>query len=297
MNNLLRNTQATLRSAAAIIAVVPALCLAAVQGFVVGKFSKNQAIPKFIYNTMRSIMGYKVEFNKSSAPIVKDKPVWFVANHMSVDDFIALGSSVDGTFAGKGDILKWPVAAQMARAVNYIGLRRHRDFNPQSRAKIIKNFNAGYNTIMFPEATTTPGDKVYLFRAPLLSILFGEKGVDKMGAEVSLERDVVVQPIAIRVKTMEGQDALNNDTLRSKYTCHLIKGDLKGAWARMKNRGVTLELTVLPALNPKDFADERALINAAALSVASMLSPGQTTFEKAEIPGQTKKPAPAAPAA
>src|SRR5690606_35787115 len=101
-----------------------------------------------------------------SAPVEKQQ-TWYVANHISNADFLALGAKLDGTFAGKGDILKWPVVAQMARAIKYIGLRRSSEYNAESRAKLVKNFNDGQNAIMFPEGTTSDGSKVHLFRAAL----------------------------------------------------------------------------------------------------------------------------------
>lgn len=274
------------------------------------RLKKNTVIPDLVYNAMRVIMGYKVVFNTAAAPLEKKKQTWYVANHWSIDDFIVLGSTLKGTFAGKGDILKWPLVAQLARAVKYIGLRRSKEFNPQSIAKLNKNFNDDNNAIMFPEATTTPGDKVYLFRAGLITLLFGEKGVDKQGNEVKLEKEVVVQPLAIRVLKVEGKDALQNPDLRAKYCMYDEPGDLKRAWKRMKIRSMTIEVSPQAPLSPKDFigshdlSDEKGrgnaakdLINAAAMSVVSVINPGQTEFEPAKIPGMPHKPkAPAAAA-
>lgn len=309
-NETARNLMALTR-ALATVALLPVVVVATAvhagitalpQKLIGEKLKKNSVIPDLVYNTMRVIMGYKVVFNTAAAPLEKKKQTWYVANHWSIDDFIVLGSSLKGTFAGKGDILKWPLVAQLARAVKYIGLRRSKEFNPQSIAKLNKNFNEGNNAIMFPEATTTPGDKVYLFHAGLITLLFGEKGVDKQGNEVKLEKDVVVQPLAIRVKKVEGKDALNNPELRAKYCMYDEPGDLKRAWKRMKIRSMTIEVSPQPPLRPADFASThdlseaagrsaaaKDLINAAAEAVVSVINPGQTTFEKAKIPGVPEK--------
>jgi 1-acyl-sn-glycerol-3-phosphate acyltransferase len=292
LQNVADNMRATARAAAGLLALPVFLGLTALQGFVVGPLTGNYtAIPNFLYNGLRKILGFKVEFNKASAPLAKDKSVWFVANHMSIADFVVLGSTLPGTFAGKGDILKWPMVASMARAVKYIGLRRSADFNPQSRAKIIRNFNAGFNTIMFPEGTTTDGRQVALFRAGLITLLYGEKGLDKNGREVALQKDVVLQPVAIRVTRVNGVDAIGNDDLRNQYSMFYKNNTLTRIWKRLKIREITLDLTAFPPMDPKDYSDAKALINKAALDIASVVNPGQTVFEKAVIPGQPHKPA------
>lgn len=291
-----KNLRAGLRATAGVAFMPVFVGLTALQGLVVGPLTGNyKAIPNFLYKTMGKLLGYKIQFNAASAPIEKKKSTWFVANHLSIADFVTLGSTLDGTFAGKGDILKWPLVAQMARAVKYIGLRRSKEFNPQSRAKIIKNFNAGFNTIMFPEGTTTDGKKVALFHAGLITLLYGEKGIDKKNNEVSLDKEVVVQPIAIKIREVEGQNATNNDSLRDLYAMYHEDKTLTRIWKRLQVKNITIELTAFEPMKPSDYKDAKDLINKAALDIASVVNPGQTTFEKAVIPGQAPKVA--APAA
>lgn len=292
----MKYVRATVRAAIAIAAIPVFVTLAAVQGFVVGPLTKNYtAIPNMLYNGLRALLGYKIEFknafNAAAAPPSKDSQTWVVANHVSVADFIVLGSVLDGTFAGKGDILKWPGVAQIARAAKYIGLRRSAEFNAQSRAKIVKNFNEGYNTIMFPEGTTTDGKKVGLFRAALPSLLYGEQAVDKENKEVTLQKKVIVQPAAIRVLEVEGQNALGNDTLRNLYSAPGEENMFRMAWKWMQIKNMKIEVTLLQPLDPKDFKDAKDLMNKAALDIAAIVNPGQTSFEKAAIPGQPQKPA------
>jgi 1-acyl-sn-glycerol-3-phosphate acyltransferase len=283
----MKYVRAALRALVAVPVFIAFGALTTVQAFIVGPLTKNYTtIPNLIYNTMRRIFGYKVVFNKASAPVVKDKRVLFVANHLALTDFVVLGSVLNGTFAGKGDVLKWPLIAPMARAINYIGLRRSTEFNPESRAKIISNFNKGFNTILFPEGTTSDGKQVNLFRAALITPLFGEKGVGKDKKEVALKEDVVVQPVAIKITSVNGKDATGNDELRNMYSMPKETNMLREFWKRLQIKRTVIELTTLPPLSPKDFKDAKDLINKAALDVAGVINPGQTTFTKAQIPGQ-----------
>jgi 1-acyl-sn-glycerol-3-phosphate acyltransferase len=292
MKDVLKNIRAGLRTLVALPVAVSVVALAAVQGFIVGPLTGNdKIIPKIIYGALQHTLGYKIVFNKASAPQVKDKPTWFIANHMSLGDFVVLGAKLQGTFAGKGDILRWPVIAPLARAVSFIGLRRSKEYNEQSRGKIVQNFNEGHNTIMFPEGTTTDGEKVGLFRAALPSLLYGGengKARDKKGAEITLEKDVVVQPVAIRVVRAGGEDAVGEkkDSVRNIYSLFNEQSIAKTFWTHMKESRITIELTLFPPMNPADYADAMELSNKAALQIASVVNPGQTTFEKAAIPGK-----------
>lgn len=284
LENLRANARAVRRLAVGLAVLPLFLSAVALQGFVIGPLTGNyKAIPNLLYNTVRKILGFKVEFNAASAPVVKDKPAWFVANHLAGADFVVLGSKLNGTFVGKDDIVDSTIVARLASAVKFIGVRRKKEFNPQSRGRIIGNFNSGFNTIMFPEATTTNGKKLALFHAGLITLLFGDKGVDKKGKEVTLGKDVVVQPVALRVKSVSGQDATGRDDLRACYSMWENKKFLSRIWARLKIQNITLELTAFPPLEPAKFTDAKELINDAALKIASVTNPGQTTFEKVAL--------------
>src|SRR3954466_12797668 len=99
-----KNLRAARRAALGLAAFPAALGLSALQAFAVGPLTHNyEVIPKSMHRVMRRVFGYKIEFNAASAPLAKDKNqrVWFVANHISVADFIVVGSALDGSFVGK----------------------------------------------------------------------------------------------------------------------------------------------------------------------------------------------------
>lgn len=286
----IRTARVARRLATIAVAVPAALGAIAAQALVAGPVFNNYSfLPNLLIRASRRLMGLKVVFNEESAPVVEGRSTWFVANHISTSDPFVLGDKLNGTFAGKGELLKSPLIAPVVRAIKYIGLRRSREFNPQSRGKIIENFNEGSNLIMFPEGTTTDGAAVKLFHAGLITALFGEKGVDEQGREVRLEKDVVVQPVAIRVLDVDGRSALSDARVRGAYTREYGESPLSRVFERLSHRRITVEVTTLPALRPADFADAKDLINHAARDVANIVNPGQTTFEKAVIPHKHKK--------
>ena len=274
--------------------IVTMAVLTPVQALVAGPVFKNYtAIPDFFYSGLCRIFGIKVRFSAASAPIETARQSWVVANHMSLADFAVLGSKLQGTFAGKGDVLEWPGIAQMARAMRYIGLKRASKKDApepyqknllKSRSKIISEFNAGGTVIMFPEGTTTPGKEVALFRAGLIKLLYGEAATGKKGEPVRLERDVCVQPVALQVVAVNGQNAIGNDELRNSYSLPKA-GMLTFLWKRAMTSGTIIELTAFKPLEPKDFNSAEDLINEAHRLVRGVAAPEQKGAAKAVIPG------------
>lgn len=292
-----RNLRATGRFVAG-LALMPLILGAVVlQGLIVGPVLRDRnTLPTAIYNTFRRLLGIKIEFNAASAPIEDKKPTWFVANHMSMADFVTLGSTLKGTFAGKGDILSWPGVAQAARAVKYIGIKRvkkddpnFKKFHRQTIGKIMSNFNNNQNTIMFPEGTTTDGNQVAMFRAGLISMLFGQNGEDEKGNEITLNEEVVVQPVAIRVKDVEGKDASGEPELINRYSYYEEDNMLTRIWKRLQTKDMTIELTVFPPMHPADYTDQFELINDAGDMIRDVVAPHQTEVNPAVIPGVDKE--------
>lgn len=291
--------------AAAAATLVFGLVITPVQALVIKPVFKNTtAVPRLFYNTLGAIFGINVRMAKGSAPLDIAQQKVVVANHMSIFDFVALGVKQNVVFAGKGDVLEWPGISQMARSANYIGLKRASKKDApevyqknllKARSKLIAELHGDNDLAYFPEGTTTDGKEVALFRAGLMKIFFNEAALGKNGEAVKLERDVVVQPIGIRVAAVNGKAVADgDDAARNSYSLPKA-GFLKFFWERAKTRSTTLELKVFDPLNPKDFANAEDLANEAQRLVRSFVAPHQTTVKKAVIPGmdESKQQVPA----
>lgn len=282
----MRRKLRALRRATMGIIAFPFLAAAVItQSAIVGPLTGNRtAIPNLVYNSLRKLIGVKIEFNEASAPVEKNRPTWFVANHMSTADPVVLGSALEGNFVGKAEAAKWPIIGQLMLAMKLIPVHRSKEHNPQSMGMIAQAFNKGQNVIMFPEGTTNNGATVDRFRAGLISLLYGEKAVDKDGNEVKLEQDVAVQPVAIRVKEVEGkEEAQDSDVLREYYSYYEEDNMLKRIWKRMHTKSITLEFTVFPAMSPRCYMDQFDLINEAHKQVQQVVAPNQTEVKPGNI--------------
>lgn len=103
----------------------------------------------------------------------RHRPTLFVANHCSWLDIVALGGAVPGCFIAKAEIAKWPGIGLIARLGRTIFVSRSRGTVAQEQRQLEKRLEAGDNIILFPEGTTSDGNRVLPFAAAFLTLAFG----------------------------------------------------------------------------------------------------------------------------
>jgi 1-acyl-sn-glycerol-3-phosphate acyltransferase len=258
--------------------------LVPLQNRVVGpKFNNHTRIPKLINKTLHSLFGYKIEFNKvAGAEIETKKKTWTVANHMSATDPIVLGSILKGSFVAAGWLTKIGLVNKVGKAcrVLFVSQKKEKELFERDRGKIIEAFNEGSNVIMFPEGWTNDGSTVDMFRSGLVDICYGASGKNQKGKTVSLKDKPLMQPIAIRVKEVDGKKVDDNPELRQAYSMFNEKNYLKQLWKRLGYKNIVLELTVFPTLDPANYKNARKLLDDAHSKIVSVVAPDQKNVSK-----------------
>jgi len=96
-------------------------------------------------------------------------PFFLVANHLSYVDIITIVMHLECNFVAKDDIDGWPGMGWLARGVGTIFIDRK---NFQDIPRVIKLMNEsldeGIGVVLFPEGTSTMGDKIMPFSPALL---------------------------------------------------------------------------------------------------------------------------------
>jgi 1-acyl-sn-glycerol-3-phosphate acyltransferase len=96
-------------------------------------------------------------------------PFFLVANHLSYVDIITIVMHLECNFVAKDDIAGWPGMGWLARGVGTIFIDRK---NFQDSPRVIKLMNEsldeGIGVVLFPEGTSTMGDKIMPFSPALL---------------------------------------------------------------------------------------------------------------------------------
>lgn len=132
-----------------------------------------------------------VQLEISGVPARGAAPVMLVANHVSWLDVYALNAMCPARFVAKADILRWPLIGLFARKAGsvFIDRSRRRDIL-RVNAQMAALLRQGETVAVFPEGTTSTGDAVLPFRAPLL--------------QPAVDCNARVQGVAIRYARTDG---------------------------------------------------------------------------------------------
>ncbi len=102
--------------------------------------------------------------------VADTRPVLFVSNHSSWLDIIALGAVLPACFVAKGEVGRWPVVSWIARLGRTVFVSRDRRHVGREQAALRQRLAAGDNIILFPEGTTSDGNRVRPFAAAFLTL-------------------------------------------------------------------------------------------------------------------------------
>ena len=95
-----------------------------------------------------------------------EPPFFLVSNHLSYTDIPALRSVVESIFVAKRDVERWFVAGKIVSDMGMIFIDREnkRDI-PRAGSQILEKLHEGEGVIIFPEGTSTKGEKVLPFNS------------------------------------------------------------------------------------------------------------------------------------
>ena len=147
-------------------------------------------IPYFFHNLCRRIFGIKIKiYGKASVNF----PVLFISNHASYLDILILGSLFKTSFVAKKEVAKCPLFVILAKLQNTIFIDRRIPTLKNQENKIIEHLNKKKNLVIFPEGTSSDGNRVLPFKSSLFNIF-----------EKNLNSRIFVQTITIVYKKING---------------------------------------------------------------------------------------------
>ena len=160
--------------------------------FIIVFFIKNYAyiIPYFYHKICLRIFGIKI---KTFGKVSINSPILLISNHASYLDIIILGSLFKTSFIAKKEILKWPLLGILAKLQNTIFIDRRVSSLKNQENQIIKHLNEKKNLVIFPEGTSSDGNRVLPFKSSLFNIF-----------EKNLNSKILVQTITIVYKKING---------------------------------------------------------------------------------------------
>lgn len=102
------------------------------------------------------------------------RPSLFIANHCSWLDIVSLGGILPACFIAKAEIAGWPGISLIAKLGRTIFVSRNRQAVAQEQRILAQRLSAGDNIILFPEGTTSDGNRVRAFASAFFTLAFGD---------------------------------------------------------------------------------------------------------------------------
>jgi 1-acyl-sn-glycerol-3-phosphate acyltransferase len=92
-----------------------------------------------------------------------------VSNHLSYLDIPVLSATLPCVFVSKADVEHWPIFGRYARWAGSVFVKRHdRADAARANASIRKALGDGVPVVLFPEGTTSDGERILRFHSTML---------------------------------------------------------------------------------------------------------------------------------
>ncbi len=173
-----------------------------------------------------------------------------VANHISFLDIFVINAAKPVAFVSKDEVRRWPVVGWLAAHTGTIFLERgSRSAAQQARTQLVQRLGAGDRAAIFPEGTTTRGDRVLPFHGALF--------------QAAIDAGSPVTPLALRYV-----DGRGKPSDAPAYIDDITLWQCLVAIARAD--GLVAEVEVLPPI-PSLIADRRHLAAHAHRAIAHVV--------------------------
>lgn len=154
-------------------------------------------------------------------------PVLLVANHISWLDVLVIGALTGPAFVAKAEVAGWPVLGRLARQAGTLFVQRGSHASAGHTLDLMTwRLVRGLPVVIFPEGTTTAGDRVLRFRGRLF------QAASRAGCPV--------QPVALSYRCADGTVGPVPYTGAQTFVANL--------WMLTAEPAVTARLALLPPL-------------------------------------------------
>lgn len=201
------------------------------------RFSPASArrLPHWYHRQVCRLFGIRLSI---TGDVDQQRPVLLVSNHTSWLDIPVLSAVAPVSFVAKQEVASWPFVSWLARLQRSVFIDRNKrsDVGRATNA-MLDRLNRGDNIVLFPEGTSSDGNRVLSFRTSLFA---AAKPPEKFARD--LDRDIVVQTVAMVYRRLHGLP-LNREE-RKKISWY---GDMDmptHAWTFLKTGPLDVEITI-----------------------------------------------------
>lgn len=181
--------------------------------------------------------------------LAKDRPLLLVSNHSSYVDIVTLGAIIPGCFVSKAEVRSWPGIGFLAIIARTVFVDRKASSTARQRDQIAARLTEGEPLILFPEGTSSDGNRVLPFRTALFNT--AEKAIDGQFP--------AVQPMAVTY-TLNGGLPMGFAG-RPTYAWYGDMDLVTHLWALLKAGPFTVDVEFLTPVTVEAFGNRKALSN------------------------------------
>ena len=200
-------------------------------------------LPVIFYRLLIWLLSIKIEYegnfkNSTSCNL-------FVSNHISYLDIPILGSMFPLRFVAKSEVKHWPILGFLSKLASTFFINRVRSDSLFQKNKIFNLLSKGIKLLIFPEGTTSDGNRVLPFKSSLFSALEN--------------KNFIIQPLIIIYSNLNGMPI--NRWLRPIIAWY---GDmeLRPHLSILKNiKSINVKIIYLKPVNTMNFSNRKELCN------------------------------------
>lgn len=211
--------------------------------FVVLRVPLARSVPYYYHRLIGFVMGLRIH---QDGAVRRKTPVLLVANHISWMDIIVFSSLAPLSFVAKQEVSTWPFVKLLAKAQRTIFVNRERRTDSHKTAKeISERLDDGDCIVLFPEGTSSDGNRVLEFKSALF------------GAAAEAGGETYVQTAAIAYTALGGLPL-------GRRTRPLVAwyGDMQMAghvWALLKAGPLDVHVRVGEPVTLSELGDRKSL--------------------------------------
>ena len=144
--------------------------------------------PVYFHKMLLWLLSIKVEIVCESKRSMKSN--LFISNHLSYLDIPILGSKFPLRFVAKSEVKSWPLFGFLAKKGRSIFIKRNKTDSFNQKNKILDVLSSGEKVFIFPEGTTSDGNRVLAFKSSSFSSVENQ--------------NLTIQPIVIVYSDLNG---------------------------------------------------------------------------------------------
>ena len=136
----------------------------------------KNSMPRLFHKGFLKLLNVKVILHGT---LKTNKPGLLISNHASWIDISILSSLTNICFIAKSEVSGWPIVGFLARLQDTVFIERKINRVIKQKKEILDFLSRGKKLVLFPEGTSSDGNRVLKFKSSLFSI--GETEEGKLG--------------------------------------------------------------------------------------------------------------------